>query len=39
MNNSVETSLICLLIRYIASPDKKSNNNYLGPAPLEDIAK
>ncbi|CAN6927162.1 unnamed protein product [Brassica oleracea] len=24
---------------YIASPDKKSNNNYLGPAPFEDIAK
>ncbi|XP_023646064.1 gamma-glutamylcyclotransferase 2-3 [Capsella rubella] len=24
---------------YIASPDKKSNNNYLGPASLEDIAK
>ncbi|CAN8320730.1 unnamed protein product [Cochlearia groenlandica] len=24
---------------YIASPDKKSNNNYLGPASLQDIAK
>lgn len=31
--------LTLLLFRYIASPDKKLNVNYLGPASIEDIAK
>jgi hypothetical protein len=25
--------------RYFATTDKKSNGNYLGPAPLEDMAR
>ena len=28
-----------LCFRYIASPDKKLNKNYLGPASIEEIAK
>ncbi|XP_073224154.1 gamma-glutamylcyclotransferase 2-3 isoform X1 [Cicer arietinum] len=31
--------VLWLLYRYIASPDKKVNVNYLGPASVEDIAR
>lgn len=35
----VNQNHIDTICRYIASPDKKLNKNYLGPASLEDIAK
>lgn len=30
--------MLFLFLRYIASPNKISNQNYLGPAPLKEIA-
>ncbi|KAK9096027.1 hypothetical protein Sjap_021524 [Stephania japonica] len=37
-SNVMVNGLTLLVNRYIASPDKKLNNNYLGPASIEEIA-
>ncbi|XP_020580312.1 gamma-glutamylcyclotransferase 2-3-like isoform X2 [Phalaenopsis equestris] len=38
-DSSSPTPAVSGVMVYVASPDTKANTNYLGPAPIEDIAK